>query len=140
MNHLRLKCPSDPKFILILIPRLFLFFLIMLPVTVLFVLVPIGVIAIAMLIGIFIPIALCQPISHIPSKGCRMFASLMFLIFYPLLAGLTMFTLLLMVLLYPFLRNKNHHGAYDPFDNGLAMLAIGYLRFSVWLLYCCASE
>lgn len=139
MNRLTIRSPPNAKVALILIPRLILFFLVLIPVTSLFVLIPIGVIAIAMLIGLFIPIALCQPISKIPSKGCRLFASAMMLIFYPVLSGLTMLALTLMVVLYPCLRNKNHHGAYDPFDNGLSYLAVYYLRFTVWLLYCCQS-
>ena len=137
MTRLKIRQPQDAKTVFILIPRLILFFLILIPVTSLFILVPIAVIACAMLIGLFMPLAICQPISKIPTKGCRIFAMILFLIFYPVLSGLTMLTLSLMVVLYPCLRNKNHHGAYDPFDNGLSYLAVYYMRFAVWLLYCC---
>ena len=139
MTKLRIRRPADPKTVIVLIPRLILFFLIMAPLTSLFFLIPLVVIAASLLIGLFIPIALCQPISQIASKNCRIFASMMFVLFYPLLSGLTMLFLLVLVLMYPLLRNKNHHGAYDPFDNGLSLIAVYYLKFAVWLLYCCAS-
>ena len=137
MTRLKIRQPPDAKTFFILIPRLILFFLILIPVTSLFILVPISVIACAILVGLFMPLAICQPISKIQTKGCRIFAMMMFLIFYPVLSGLTILTLTLMVLLYPCLRNKNHHGAYDPFDNGLSYLAVYYMKFAVWLLYCC---
>ena len=139
MNRLKIRRPSDPKTVAILIPRLLLFFLILIPITSLFVLIPVAVTAIALLISIFIPIALCQPISQIPSKGLRLLASVMMIISYPLLCGLIMLTFMMIILLYPCLRNKNHHGVYDPFDNGLSILAVQYLKFTVWLLYCCAE-
>jgi hypothetical protein len=138
-NRLRIRCPEDPKALLVLIPRLMLAFLLMLPVTLLFVLVPPVVLAIAALIALFVPVALCQPISSLQSKALRNLAYLGVVVFYPLLCALVMILLFLMVVLYPCLRNSNHHGTYDPFDIGLCHLAVYYLRFAVWLLHCCAE-
>lgn len=139
MYMLKIKCPTNPKMVIVLIPRLILFFLVLLPITSLFILLPLGAIASAFLIGLFIPIALCQPISTLPTKGARLCASLLMILCYPILCSLTVLMLVMMIFLYPFLRNKNHHGAYDPFDNGMSFLAIKYLQFATWLLYCCAD-
>ena len=139
MGRLKIRRPSDPKTVAILIPRLLLFFLILIPITSLFILIPVAVTGIALLICLFVPIVLCQPISQIPSKGLRFLASVLMIICYPLLCGLLMLTFMMIILLYPCLRNKNHHGVYDPFDNGLSILAVQYLKFTVWLMYCCAE-
>jgi quinol-cytochrome oxidoreductase complex cytochrome b subunit len=125
--------------LLVLVPRLILAFMILLPITILFSLIPVIVLVIAMLIGLFLPIAFCEPASSIQRPGLRKFTMVMLILFYPVLSALAMLFLVLMVLLYPFLRNKNHHGAYDPFDNGLSFAALYYLKFTVWLINCCAD-
>ena len=122
-----------------LVPRLILAFLILIPVTALFSLIPLFALTVAILIGLFLPIAFCQPASSIQTPGLRKFTMLMLVVFYPVLSALSMLFLVLMVLLYPFLRNKNHHGAYDPFDIGLSFLAFYYLKFTIWLINCCSD-
>ena len=137
-NRFRIKWPKNIKSFLVLVPRLILAFMILIPITALFSLIPVGAIIIAMLIGLFLPVASCQLASSIESPCCRKVTMLMLVIFYPVLSALAMLFLVLMVVLYPCLRNKNHHGAYDPFDNGLSFLALQYMRFAVWLINCCA--
>lgn len=136
MYEMSLKCPSSVKQLVLLLAKLLLFFLVSF---VAFVITCILFITASFLfiglVALFVPFALCQPISQLRSSGCRLLSNLLFVMGYPLLVGLVGVLMLALILLYPFCKNCNHHGVYDPFNKGLVIAASIYLKMARYILF-----
>jgi hypothetical protein len=89
---------------------------------------------VSLLLALFSPLVLLQPISTLESSNIRCLGYFLMIFFYPLIGALFILVFLVILLLYPFLRNTNHHGTFDPIDAGIAKAAVWYLKFAVWIL------
>jgi hypothetical protein len=113
--------------------------LMVLPITVVYCVVPMVVIVgvIEILVFLLMPLVLFYSVSNTRSCNCKPFAYFMLVILYPVIGGLFAIIALVVVLLYPFVRNKYHHGVYDPIDMLMLHMATFYLRAVNLLVTCC---
>ena len=78
------------------------------------------------------PFVLLQGTATIQSNGCRYFANLCVVLFWPCIGGFMVVLFLVVLCLYPVFRNHYHHGIYDPLDTALAFMSVKYSQ----LLHC----
>lgn len=78
-------------------------------------------------IGLLSPLGLIMIIQETEGRK-KTLLMIGLIVFYPVLIGLFSLVLFVVCLLYPFLRKSYHHGVYDPFDQGLSYISVGYLK------------
>ena len=90
------------------------------------------------LIGILVfilgPILIGYPISLLKSKTKRILGYIILILFYPIVGSILSTLFFIIMILYPFLREKYHHGVYDPIDNLVSKFAIWYMKFIVMVI------
>lgn len=122
------------KDILVPILRMMMTLVVMTPITCLFGLVIALVLGLGVPVALFGPLGLCHIISEIECPRKRWAGCVLLVIFYPVLSVIIIGGWTMMVLMYPCARNTNHHGFYDPFDKGLAVLAEYFLKLAGCML------
>jgi hypothetical protein len=129
------------KDIALLGPRLVIIALVLVPLTIFMCIVPplILLLSFFTLVTLFLPFALCQPISQIEGGCCRAMAMILFLLALPALNVMSALAFLLATLLYPCLRRTNHHGIYDGIDKKVAGMVSCYLGIVNSLFSCLDS-
>jgi hypothetical protein len=125
--------------IFLLILRILVFLLIVVPLTVVYCIVPMVLVVavVEVLVFLFMPLVVFVGISSTEECECKCLGYLAAVLFYPVIGAFFAIAALVIVLIYPFIRNKYHHGVYDPLDMFLSYMTAFYLSLVNAIILCC---
>ena len=121
--------------------RVLVCLLVVIPFTAVYCLVPaaVALVLLVTLIFLFMPLMLFYGLATAENCKYKCIGYIALVIFYPVIGSFFALVTVIVVLLYPYARNKYHHGIYDPFDLIVSQMAIWYLRFIKFTIFCCLN-